>query len=381
MRRAVDWLSIDKMQEQRRAIRKLFITGIIAGAIWLMGLSPQLVEKVYALGIYPPISAGLRTVSSLVPFSLGDCLYILLVAVAVWQIARFGVRLYRGEITKQHHWLIPIRLGALVLSLYILFKVLWGLNYSRPTITRQLGVENKRYSPQELVKLAEFLIRKVNHLQQERAQRKQPIKRELHYLRTEAVASYQQLASKQPFFRYQHPAVKPVLNSWIITKIGLEGYYNPLSGEANVNTRLPSTDLPFVTAHEIAHQLGVAREDEANLVGYLVTTQSADLHFQYSGYYGILRNVLFEVRLIAPDHYQALYKQINPGTIADYKNATAFWQGYNSEMFGYMSATLDGFLKLNNQNKGIDSYQDIVLWVYNLHRKELGAINAKTLQR
>lgn len=368
------------MEQQRRAIRKLCITGLIAGAVWLIGLSPQLVEKLYAQGAYPPLSAVLRTISGLLPFSLGDCLYILLIAVALWQLVRFGLRLYRKEISKEHRWLIPVQLGTLVLSLYILFKVLWGLNYSRPTITRQLGMENKRYSAQELVKLAGFLIRKVNYLQQERARTRQPIKRDLDYLRSEAVASYQQLARKQSFFQYPHPAVKPVLNSWLITKIGLEGYYNPLSGEANVNTRLPSTDLPFVTAHEMAHQLGVAREDEANLVGYLVTTQSADLHFQYSGYYAILRNVLFEVRLIAPDHYQSLYKQINPGTVADYKNAVAFWQGYNSEMFGYMSATLDGFLKLNNQNKGIDSYQDIVLWVYNLHRKELGAINPKTLQ-
>ncbi len=170
------------------------------------------------------------------------------------------------------------------------------------------------------------------------------------------------------------------MNSWLITKIGLEGYYNPLSGEANINMRLPQQDLPFVTCHEIAHQIGVAREDEANLVGYLTAINSDDLNFQYSGYYAILRNVLFEIRLITPKDYEALYKTINAGTLQDYKNGVAFWRKYNNEMFGYMSATLDSFLKINNQHKGIDSYQDIVLWVYNIHEKEIKQIKGKTLQ-
>ncbi|MGY0038156.1 DUF3810 family protein [Pedobacter sp. NJ-S-72] len=53
-----------------------------------------------------------------------------------------------------------------------------------------------------------------------------------------------------------------------------------------------------------------------------------------------------------------------------------FWKKYNSEMSGYLGAAFDKFLKINNQSKGTDSYQDIVLWVFNLHKKDLG----KTLQ-
>jgi hypothetical protein len=366
----------------RKAWRKLLFTMIIAATIFIWGLSSALTENLYSNTLYPVISICLRTLSSLVPFPLGDVLYLLLIIYVLVSIYLFVKKLFRKQLNRSHRLLVPIQVLNFVLILYIAFKLLWGLNYSRPTISNSLGISNKRYNDKELVLLAKLLIQRINHL--ESLKKAVPDTKKDGYkvkeLQAEATQAYYKLQQRQEFFSYRSPVVKPVLNSLLITKIGLEGYYNPLSGEANVNMRLPQEDLPFVTCHEIAHQLGVAREDEANLVGYMVATNSKDLNFQYSGYFAILRNVLFEVRLIAPDQYEALYKSINPGTILDYKNGIEFWRRYNNEMFGYMSATLDSFLKINNQQKGIDSYQDIVLWVYNLHEKEIRAIKEKTLQ-
>ncbi|WP_432708232.1 DUF3810 domain-containing protein [Pedobacter sp.] len=367
----------------RKTWRQLLVLSLLAGLVFLWGLSPGLVENLYAKLIYPVISVSLRTISSLVPFPLGDVLYLLLISYVVYSLFIFGRKLYKKQVHKAEAWLAAMQAIRFTLILYIAFKLLWGLNYSRPSISHQLGISNDRYSEKQLVKLTQLIIQKVNHLEKLRytlptSQRK---KYSIDTLAARAKASYDKLKQRQPFFDYRGPtAVKPVINSWMITKIGLEGYYNPLSGEANVNMLLPAVDLPFVTAHEIAHQLGVAREDEANLIGYLVATNSNDLNFQYSGYYAILRNILFEIRLIAPDQYEALYKSINPRTIADYKAGIAFWQKHNNQMFGYMSATLDSFLKINNQHKGIDSYQDIVLWVYNIHQEELKQFKDKTLQ-
>ena len=367
---------------QRKIWRQLLVLGLFAGLIFLWGLSSSLAENLYAKGLYPVLSVSLRTLSSLVPFPLGDVLYLLLIAYVVYSLYIFGRKLVKINVHKTEAWLAVMQVLRFILILYIAFKLLWGLNYARPSISHQLGISNHRYSDKQLIQLTKLIIQKINDLEKRRSAL--PPARKTKYsmetLEALAKASYDHLQQRQPFFTYRSPAVKPVINSWMITKIGLEGYYNPLSGEANVNMLLPAVDLPFVTAHEIAHQLGVAREDEANLVGYLVATNSNDLNFQYSGYYAILRNVLFEVRLIAPEHYEELYKSINARTIADYKSGIAFWQKYNNQMFGYMSVTLDSFLKLNNQHKGIDSYQDIVLWVYNIHERELKQFKDKTLQ-
>jgi hypothetical protein len=367
---------------QRKTWKQLLLTVTIAAVIFLWGLSSSLTETLYSNSVYPVIAVSLRTISSLLPFAVGDILYVLLILYVIRSIYVFSERLFKRELNKTHRLLVPLKVLNFILILYIAFKILWGLNYSRPSISNTLGISNHKYSDKELVQLAQLLIKKINHLEQLRIEHHVEDKRPytIKELQATAAQSYYKLSKNQAFFRYRSPVVKPVLNSWLITRIGLEGYYNPLSGEANVNMLLPKEDLPFVTSHEIAHQIGVAREDEANLVGYLVATNSDDLNFQYSGYYAILRNVLFEVRLIAPDQYEALYKSINPATIQDYKYGIAFWRYYNNDMFAYMSATLDSFLKINNQHKGIDSYQDIVLWVYNLHEKEIKNIKGKTLQ-
>jgi hypothetical protein len=70
----------------------------------------------------------------------------------------------------------------------------------------------------------------------------------------------------------------------VISYLGYSGYYNPFTGEAQVNTTIPIFLQPFVSCHEIAHQLGYAREDEANFVAYLVAKNSTDQSLKYSAY-------------------------------------------------------------------------------------------------
>lgn len=346
-----------------RRFASLFALSVL---VYVFGFFPGLVETWYAEGLYSLTSVVQRSLSGVFPFALGDFLYLLL----IFYVARALYLFYRKIVQKQlqaaDRLHIPVKVLSFLLLLYLLFKILWGLNYSRIPIARQLGIGNEKYHTKELVLLGRYFIRQLNRLQH--------LKRASYTsteLETEAKQAYDNMRSKNAFFTYRAPALKPVLNSWAITKIGIEGYYNPLSGEANINMRLPGTSLPFVSCHEIAHQLGVAREDEANLVGYLAAINSKNPDFRYSAAYNMLKSILFEIRVKSPEAYEALYKTINPVTLKDIRNDRAFWQKYNSDMYLYFGLAFDRFLKLNNQPKGTDSYQDIVLWLYNIHKKDL----------
>lgn len=334
--------------------------------VYLIGFNSNWVEHFYAQGLYKFTSVIQRFISSLVPFALGDFLYLLLILFVLRSAYLFYKKLRQKRLNKTDRVLIPLQVTNFFLILYLVFKILWGLNYSRQPIAKQLNISDEKYTTKELVVLGQYFINRLNSLQH--------IKKEnysIQQLQQKAKAGYDKMQQKNVFFTYQVAVVKPVLNSWIVTKIGIEGYYSPLSGEANVNMRLPRTSLPFVTCHEIAHQLGVAREDEANLVGYMVASNSDDPFFQYSAAYEVFKNIFFEIKVKSPEDYEKLYKVINPVTINDLKADRAFWQKYNSNMFAYMDVAFDRFLKLNNQAKGTDSYQDIVLWLYNLHKGEL----------
>ncbi|WP_316813289.1 DUF3810 domain-containing protein [Pedobacter heparinus] len=347
-------------------LRRLLLLLGSSALVYVFGFFPRLAEAVYSEGFYRLSSVVQRFISSLVPFALGDFLYLLLILYVILALYRFYKKIAQKRLKQNDRFHIPIQVLNFLLLLYLLFKILWGLNYSRIPIARQLGISNEKYDTKELALLGRYFIAQLNQLQH--------LKRGTYttaQLETEAKLAYDKMRRKNPFFHYPSPAVKPVLNSWVVTKIGIEGYYNPLSGEANINMRLPETSLPFVTCHEIAHQLGVAREDEANLVGYLVAINSENPDFRYSAAYNMLKSILFEIRIKSPEDYEQLYKTLNPVTLKDIQNDRDFWQKYNSDMYLYFGLAFDRFLKLNNQPKGTDSYQDIVLWLYNLHKTAL----------
>lgn len=350
--------------------RSLILPTLLSAAIWLLGMNSELTERFYSRGIYPPLSAGLRWISGSFHFPAGDLLYLILILLLLLSLFRFCRRSWQAR--SDRTYLLKGLLGLLhyILWLYIAFKILWGLNYSRPSIAHNLGISNQSYSAAQLTVLARQLIAETNRTAAKMQKQKARRIYTLQELENGAVLAYQQLATKNPIFLYQNPVLKPVLFPAMITKIGLEGYYCPISAEANVNMALPPVSLPFVSSHEIAHQMGIAREDEANLAAYLACLNSTDLNFRYAGLYAVLRNVLFEVRLIAPEELKALRALINTKTLADYETEREFWLQYNTELSAYMGTALDQFLKINNQTKGIASYQDIVLWVYNLQLQQ-----------
>jgi len=64
----------------------------------------------------------------------------------------------------------------------------------------------------------------------------------------------------------------------------------PFTGEANVNISMPHTSIPFTACHEMAHQIGFAREDEANFIAYIACKNHPSPDFQYSGILSALIN-------------------------------------------------------------------------------------------
>lgn len=355
----------------RIKLRQLLLILAIALLIFLFGLSSTGVERFYSDGLYRYTSLIQRQLTTVFPFAAGDFLYLILVIFCLWSVFKTVRKLVRKQMDQTDKMLTVLKLIRFLLLVYIIFKLLWGLNYSRPSISVRLGISDEKYTTKELVLLGDFLIDRVNGLKEKLNSLPERKSYTIQDLERRSKIAYDHMATVNSFFQYPVPAVKPVLFGTLISKMGLAGYYCPPSGEANVNMLIPPAELPFIACHEISHELGIAREDEANLIGYLVSTNSPDADFQYSGNYDILRSVLFEIRIKSPEDFEKLYKKINTGTLDDFKRDKEFWMKYDGDMSDYMGDALDKFLKINNQPKGTKSYQDIVLWVYNLHKKDL----------
>ncbi|WP_316798033.1 DUF3810 domain-containing protein [Pedobacter frigidisoli] len=354
------------MQPNKKIFSKFTVLLTLSAGIFIIGFFPYIVKKYYSLGIYPYISSALRFVSTFFPFALGDIVYIALIGYVLYKIIRFY--LHRKKLKIKHRIIVPLQVLNFSLILYILFKLSWGLNYSRPSVSEELGMGNEKYSLKELVLLGDYFVSKTNML---KLKQNKNMVYTVKDLENNSASAYNLMEHKNPLFKYPYPCLKAVSSAWLTSKAGIEGYYAPLTGEANMNMALPDFVKPYVSCHEIAHQLGIAYEDEANLLGYLTANNSPDVNYQYSANYEMLRYILFEIRMKSPDDYKILHDKLSADILADFKTEKEFWRKYNGQMFGYMDKAFDRFLKMNNQPKGTDSYQDIVIWLWNLHKSKI----------
>lgn len=148
-------------------------------------------------------------------------------------------------------------------------------------------------------------------------------------------------------------SIKPSLFKNVMSFTGILGYYNPFTAEAQYNSELPATFIPFTTAHESSHQLGFAREQEANFVGYLTGIHSSNMDLRYSTEYFTLKSLLRFIVEDDPEFVKSVLTHYSPGMKRDRAYEKKFvysHQGWLDDFFGY---TNNLFLKSNQQEGSV----------------------------
>jgi len=146
---------------------------------------------------------------------------------------------------------------------------------------------------------------------------------------------------------------KPSLFKNVMSFTGILGYYNPFTAEAQYNAELPSSYLLFTLAHESSHQIGFAREQEANFIGYLIGVNSSNAELRYSTEYFTLKSLLNSVVYDDPKFVEDMLKNYSEGMKRDRifeKQFILKHQGLLNEFFGF---TNNLFLKSNQQEGSV----------------------------
>jgi hypothetical protein len=153
---------------------------------------------------------------------------------------------------------------------------------------------------------------------------------------------------------------KPVFFSKLMSYTGISGIYFPFTGEANVNIDIPDSMLPATTCHEMAHQRGFAREDEANYIAWIACNSSDNAAFCYSGTLLALiqaMNVFYEQ---VPDRAGVLQGKYSEGVTRDLRDIAQYWKKYEGKVEEVTSDINDAYLKSNRQEEGVQSYGRMV---------------------
>jgi hypothetical protein len=362
------------MKHQPAAKRKWWFTGIlfiIALFIKIIAYNSNVVEQYYSNGFYLFISSSLRLLFGWLPFSIGDILYALAVIWLFIISIRFIRLLIRRKFTKRTFIAGCRRFIRFVLIIYIVFNLFWGLNYDRKGIAYQLHLNPQNDTVQELYSLANSLLVKVNSSRKALPANVSYLPNQTNF--SQAVAAYENAQRQYSFLDYKCRSVKSSFYNLLGSYLGFSGYYNPFSAEAQVNTAVPPFLIPYVTCHEMAHQLGYATEDEANFVGYLAAKSSGNLQFQYSVYFDLFNYANGELFLHDSTAARANYKQLDTLVKRDIKTYRSYLQEYKNPLEPLITMLYGNYLKANNQPEGINTYSKVTAWLI-AYRKKYGQL-------
>ncbi|MDP4285988.1 MAG: DUF3810 domain-containing protein [Bacteroidota bacterium] len=335
----------------------------------IFSLSPERVEVFYTSGFYNVFSKMLRFLFGWIPFSIGDILYFTVVCWLLWKLSKNLRLLFKKQLRGKQLFQKVYQVLIGLIFIYLIFNIFWGLNYNRKGIASQLGLSEMTYDTSDLKTLQNILLQKVNASKLSLIHNKKAIYPGNKELFERAENCYNETGKIYPFLQYKVPSVKSSLFGWAGNYLGFTGYYNPFTGEAQVNTTVPKFLQPYITTHEIAHQIGYAKENEANFVGYMAAVNSDDTLFHYSCYLDLFMYANREVYYFDSAYSIQSMKLLLPPV----KKDIVEWRQFNLAHVGFMEPAINWmygkYLKMNEQPKGIRSYNEVISMLIAYYKK------------
>ena len=319
----------------------------------------------FADAIHNTVGVGVRavmaTITNWIPFSLAEFLLLSSPILLTFLIMALVRRLKRSNLAGIRY---TVTILSLISFVYALFVFGFGTGYYASPVADKVGIERRKLTPEELYETALILI--------------EDVKEELPYvsfpqdtysamtfsyseLNEKLNEAYDKLSDTYPEFQRLYSNTKPVMLSEPWTYTHISGAYTFFTGEANVNVNYPDFIVISAAAHELAHQRGITREDDANFIAYLACTMSDDPYIRYSGTLDVLNEVLS--KLYAES--QELYWQVSDIAPQEMKNENTayaeFFDQYRKTVVSEVSTAVNNaYITSNNQPEGVKSYGLVV---------------------
>jgi hypothetical protein len=344
------------------AVVLLFVLTLLLGIIENF---PNFIERWYSGGLYPVICTILHLLFNFIPFSVGDVCYIVLIILGLIAV----VKLIRLLFTKKFEAFINYLLKTVLVVqvLYFVFYLFWGLNYYRPSAANRLGLLDTSYTIHDIENLTTKLIDSANLYRSQLNDSDLKVSNAVIYQNAEQAIKV--LSGQSEKYVSYRPKAKSSMLTWATNYLQTAGYYNPFTGESQVNYQMPVFMRPVTTTHELSHQMGFGAEDEADFVGFLAGISSQNKLLKYSAYYMGVDEFMRSIRHRDSIAFKSLKTCISPELMGDFKTERLYWQSFEGRTGTLSGIFYDHFLKANNQPHGLKTYNRMIRLTMAWYRK------------
>lgn len=339
---------------------------IIVGVIYFLST----VSSTFADYINATLSQDFRramaSVGGLFSFSLFQAIVIALPLI-LFIIVYLAIKAFtHGNIVRY-----IINVCAVFLLVYSGHLLALGVGYHTTDISDKMQLEDSKVDEESLVQVLEILIDDINALAADMPRNGQGIfdpdctNAEISERICE---SFNQFSEKYSVCGSFDSSFKTVGVANFMSYLGLTGIYTYYTGEANVNEDYPAYVRIFTAAHEMAHQRGVLRENEANFVAYIVTSSSSDPYLQYSGaldMYGYFASALYKTN---KERYYSVAENLSDYAWADVAASNAVSRKYGDTFISQISDMINNLYLKSNGTEGVITYSKVVQLVISYYK-------------
>ena len=357
----------EKIDKKRIPLFSKILLGIAAfcAVLYILFLNIPSLSDFFNKYISPFVRGILSYLTTWIPFSLAEML-VILIPIIVVVIVGVGVKHYSS--TWRDVGVFCVIMLSIVSYIFSTYTLGFVPAYHGSTLDKKMGLDKQKVSAQELYDTAMILSSELS--------------KEAEYvifngegasvmpygygeLNDKLMDAYERACEKYDFISPLHSNIKEIMLSEPMTYTHISGVYTFFTGEANLNVNFPDYVLPYTAAHEFAHQRGIAREDEANFVAFLVCMESDDHYIRYSAYlnvYEYVSNALYSADVSANKiSYKKAYQSLPYGTKTDMAAYSEFFKKYQKTVVSDVSGVVnDTFLNINGVEEGSKSYGMVV---------------------
>ncbi len=343
--------------------RKSIYVGIFLGITtlllrFLLSFFPYLTEVVYSRFLFSVIRYGMDYTIGWCPWPFSYVLILVLLIYLIYRIIGFF------KLNAEERSVIHVLLSLLSGFGFVvfLFMFLWGFNYARVSMEKQIGISSSKIDIHTL-------------------------KRELEISTLELIAARQQVEIEGGNVQWQdHPEdLESVLRDLVANKMSELGYpvpgkvrgrilrpkgillvlstagvYNPFSGECNIDKGLHPLQVPFTWAHEFTHGYGITSEASCNFIAYLACKESNNSLIKYAGHLGYWRYVASNYKSIEREKYVTFRKDLPSEITLDLQSIYDNGDLYVDILPELRDLIYGSFLKSQGISDGLQNYSKVV---------------------
>ena len=347
-------------RENKGLHRWLFACGAVLVLFSLLRESRAAMNAL-VYGVTLPLEQLFGRACAALPFSVAELLYVLAAVTAVVLL----VLMVRYLVRSRQRGRAAYRCALFVLDLFLTvcaaFSLLWGANYYADDFCDRSGLSPEPVAYEDLVRVTQYF---ADHL----AEASTHIMRDENGLFTAdrqeilnyADTVYDYLYDEFPFLDMPDQKPKGIFFSKIMSAMNFTGFYFPFTGESNVNMDSPAMLLASTCAHELAHQRGIASEQQCNFLAVLACTRCGDANYHYAGWllgYIHLSNALYRADREA---WQEVRDSLPAEVLADLRCNSAYWSHYRGLTARFTQSLNDKMIRSYGDTLGTQSYGAVV---------------------